>query len=71
MDKRIMMWWLQTSGTGKSSGKLISPTGYFNSISRNNQGETDKVIYLNKTMKLLSGDKPIDFDEWKNMEEEE
>lgn len=50
MDKRIMMWWRQTSGTGKSSGKLINPTEYFNSISRNNQGETDKIIYLNKYM---------------------
>ena len=50
MDKRIKTWWLQTSGTGKSSGKLINHTEYFNSISRNNQGETDKIIYLNKTM---------------------
>ena len=65
MDKRIRMLWKQTSGTGQSSGKLISPTEYFNSISRNNQGETDKIIYLNKNMVgLLSGDNPIDFDEF-------
>lgn len=41
-----LTWWLQTSGTGKS----INPTDYFNSITRNNQGETDEIIYLNKTM---------------------
>ena len=50
MDKRIKTWWTQTSRTGNSSGNLINPTEYFNSISRNNQGETDKIIYLNKTM---------------------
>ena len=49
MDKRIKLLWLQTSPL-KSSGKLISPKDYFNSISRNNQGETDKIIYVNKTM---------------------
>ena len=71
MDKRIMMFWKQTSGTGQSSGKLISPTEYFNSISRNNQGETDKVIYLSKYKGLFSGDKPIDFDEFDKILEEE
>lgn len=71
MDKRIMMFWKQTSGTGQSSGNLISPTEYFNSISRNNQGETDKVIYLNKYKGLFSGDKPIDFDEFDKILEEE
>ena len=50
MDKRIKLLWLQTSGTCKSSGKLISPKDYFNSITRNNQGDTDKIIYVNKTM---------------------
>ena len=49
MDKRIKLLWLQTSPL-KSSGKLISPKDYFNSITRNNQGDTDKIIYVNKTM---------------------
>ena len=70
MDKRIMMFWKQTSPL-KSSGKLINPKDYFNSITRNNQGETDKVIYLNKYKGLFSGDKPIDFDEFDKILEEE
>ena len=49
-DKRIKFMWLQTSGTGKSSGKLINPTDYFNSITRNNQVKTDKIIYLNQSV---------------------
>ena len=52
-DERIKFFWIQTSGTGRSSRKLISPKDYFNSISRNNQGEIDKIIYVNKTMKEL------------------
>tara|TARA_Y100000361_G_C10931026_1_gene223904 strand:+ start:257 stop:421 length:165 start_codon:yes stop_codon:yes gene_type:complete len=47
------IFWIQTSGTGRSDRKLISPKDYFNSISRNNQGEIDKIIYVNKTMKEL------------------
>tara|TARA_R110002167_G_scaffold102246_2_gene265407 strand:- start:741 stop:908 length:168 start_codon:yes stop_codon:yes gene_type:complete len=52
MDERIRLFWLQTSGTGRSGGgaseadvwdlqKLlatISAEEYFNKITRNNQG---------------------------------
>ena len=45
MDERIRLFWLQTSGTGRSDvwdlQKLlatISAEEYFNKITRNNQG---------------------------------
>tara|TARA_Y100000589_G_scaffold128914_1_gene122721 strand:- start:311 stop:502 length:192 start_codon:yes stop_codon:yes gene_type:complete len=61
-DERISFFWIQTSRTGRSNATM-SAEEYFNKITRNNQGN----------IKLLSGDKLIDFDNYfdKLMEEEE